>query len=82
MIQRMNGTFVPEVPRKPASGISHGLRSCSTRYRFGLALMGGSILYFVFHAKVGATVFVAVILLFRFLPKFPGRVDSTKLPVA
>ena len=37
--------------------------------------------YFVFHAEVGAAVFVAVILLFRFLPKLPSRVDSTKLPV-
>src|ERR1700729_3553218 len=46
MIQPMNGRFVPEVPRKPAPGISNWLRSCSTRYRFGVALAGGSILYF------------------------------------
>jgi hypothetical protein len=74
MIQRMKDRFVPEVPKKPASRISDW-------YRFGVALTGGSILYFVFQAKVGAAVFVAVILLFRFLPKLPGRVDSTKLPV-
>jgi hypothetical protein len=79
MIRLMGVTFVPEDRRQ--SAVETWLRTCSTTVRLALALIGGSLLYAIFHSRLFTAIFVVVILGFRFLPKLSGNVSSTKLPL-
>jgi hypothetical protein len=78
MIRQMRVTFVPEDRRQSAA--ENWLRTSSTTIRLSVALIGGSLLYIIFHSRLFAAIVVVAILGFRFLPKLSGNVNSTKLP--